>query len=84
MSYRSPGLYVTRQGDAMSDDENDAGRDAYIALSKNARCFERELIAAKLEAELFIVPQGDERERAWRDGWNERARSLIRELRGGS
>lgn len=55
--------------------------DARIAT--NARQFEREFLAAKLEAELLHEQQGDDVERAYRRGWNARAMATVRELRGG-
>jgi hypothetical protein len=57
--------------------ENDARRE----VAQNARQFERELIAAKLEAELLDENQGDDFERGYRRGWNARAKSCVEELR---
>lgn len=62
--------------------DESAERDRAIMV--NARSFERELLVAKLEAELFIEEQGDDIEQAYRRGWNARARACIAELRGRS
>lgn len=59
-------------------------KDAVRMVVQNARVFERELLIAKLEAELFIEEQGDDIEQAYRRGWNARARACIEELRGRS
>ena len=60
------------------DDGEDAARRE-VAL--NARQFERELLAAKLEAELLDENQGDDFERGYRRGWNARATAFVQELR---
>ena len=50
------------------------------AIARNARSFERELLIAKLEAEMLATDPGNS-EIEWRKGWNTRALSLIEALR---
>jgi hypothetical protein len=59
-------------------------KDQLRIAVQNARSFERELLVAKLEAELFNDGEGaDEHERGFRAGWNSRARSIVEQLRSG-
>ena len=52
-------------------------------VATNARQFERELLAAKLEAELLQVDGlADASDLEWRKGWNARATSIVAGLRG--
>lgn len=71
-----------------STDDRDAAsssrREELREVATNARQVERELIAAKLEAELLALGDAStSEERAYRQGWNDRAASVVRELRGG-
>lgn len=65
-------------GPADGEDGEDAARRE---VAQHARQFERELIAAKLEAELLDEDQGDDFERGYRRGWNARATACVQELR---
>ncbi len=51
-----------------------------MVLIANARSFQRELVIAKLEAEL-LPPDLESGDVEWRKGWNERTRSLVEFLR---
>lgn len=76
----------------MSDDAIDMDRyERERAISQGAKEFQREIIIAKLEAELLQYPMAPnerdhrdlELDNAYRKGWNDRARALVEWLRGG-
>jgi hypothetical protein len=58
-------------------------KDAVRMVVQNARSFERELLIAKLKAEMFETSSPTTAaDKAWREGWNQRAKSLIEQLGG--
>lgn len=59
-------------------------KDAVRLVVQNARTFERELIIAKLKAEMFNASEAHEGDSAagFKLGWNTRAKSLIEQLGG--